>query len=113
MSKNFIQDGDILEFTAPAGGVVSGNGYKIGDIFVVASVSAAAGALFNGDTEGVFALPKAATITPAQGVKLYWDDTNKNVTTTASGNTLIGTHASAVAAGASDATIKVRLGIVA
>ena len=111
--KNFLYEGDTLEFTAPSGGVVSGSGYKIGDTFVVAQVTAAVGVLFNGRVKGVVALPKAATITPAQGVKLYWDDTNKNVTNSASGNTLIGVHASPVSAGASDATIAVRLGIVA
>jgi predicted RecA/RadA family phage recombinase len=111
--KNFLYEGDTLEFTAPSGGVVSGSGYKIGDTFVVSAVTVAAGVLFNGRVRGVVALPKAASVTPAQGVKLYWDDTAKNVTTTSSSNTLIGTHASAVAAGASDATIAVKLGIVA
>jgi predicted RecA/RadA family phage recombinase len=110
--KNFVQPGKVLTLTAPAA-ITGGNGYKIGDIFGVAQASVANGAQVELVTEGVFALPKAATITPAQGVKLYWDDAAKNVTTTASGNTLIGVHASAVAAGASDATIRVRLGIVA
>lgn len=111
--KNYVGPGDVLEFTAPSGGVVSGRGYLIGTTFVVAQHDAAENATFRGLTQGVVSLPKAATITPAQGVKLYWDAAAGNVTTTASGNTLIGTHASAVAAGASDATIRVRLGIVA
>lgn len=111
--KNFLQEGDTLEFTAPSGGVTSGSGVKIGDTFGVAQVTVAQGVTFNMRIKGVVLLPKAGTITPAQGVKLYWDDTNKNVTNSASGNTLIGVHASAVAAGASDATIAVRLGIVA
>jgi predicted RecA/RadA family phage recombinase len=111
--KNYVQEGETLTLTAPVGGVVAGNGYKIGDIFVVANASAAAGAQFEGDTCGVFALPKVAAQTPAQGVKLYWDAAAGNVTTTSAGNTLIGVHASPVAAGASDPTIRVRLGIVA
>lgn len=113
MAKNFIQPGYTLEFTAPVGGVVSGRGYLIGDTFVVAQSSADAGQLFNGRTDGVFTLPKAATVTPAQGVKLYWINASGTVTNVASGNVLIGTHASPVAAGAADATIPVRLGIVA
>lgn len=111
--KNYVRDGDRIPLVAPSGGVVSGNGYKIGDLFVVALFSAAQGAEFTGVADGVFALPKAATITPAPGVKLYWDDTAKNVTTTSASNTLIGVHAGKVAAGAADATLPVRLGIVA
>lgn len=109
MAKNKIADGEVLTMIAPSGGVVSGSGYKIGDVFGVAAVTAAAGAEFALDLEGVYPLPKAATITPAPGVKLYWDDTAKNVTTTVTANTLIGAHAGKVAAGAADATIRVRL----
>lgn len=111
--KNNTQDGDVLTMVAPSGGVVGGNGYLIGSLFGVAVASIAVGLDFELATRGVFTLPKAATITPGAGVKLYWDDTNKNVTTTASGNTLIGVHAAKAAAGASDATLPVRLGIVA
>lgn len=109
MAKNKIADGKVLTMIAPAGGVVSGTGYKIGDIFGVATVSADAGAEFALDLEGVYPLPKAAAITPNPGVKLYWDDTAKAITTTASGNTLVGAHAGKVAAGAADVTIRVRL----
>lgn len=111
--KNFVQEGNVLNFTAPSGGVTSGLGYKIGDTFGVAQFTAAENVVATFVVSGVVSLPKAATITPAQGVKLYWDNTAKNVTTTATANTLIGVHASPVAAGASDATIPVRLGIVA
>ncbi len=109
MAKNKIADGKVLTMIAPSGGVVSGSGYKIGDVFGVATVSADAGAEFALDLEGVYALPKAATITPNPGVKLYWDDTAKNVTTTSASNTLIGAHAGKAAAGATDTTIRVRL----
>jgi len=113
MAKNFIQPGYTLEFTAPVGGVVSGRGYLIGDTFVVALTDALAGQLFNGRADGVFSLPKAATVTPAQGVKLYWINASSTVTNVATGNVLIGTHAGTATAGAADATIPVRLGIVA
>ena len=111
--KNYVRDGDRLPQVAPSGGVVSGTAYKIGDLFGVALFSAAQGVEFTLCTCGVFNLPKAASITPNPGVKLYWDDTAKNITTTSSANTLVGVHAGKVAAGASDATVPVRLGIVA
>ena len=104
--KTFVQPGKTLTFTAPAGGVLAGNGYKIGDLFTVANYSAAEGAEFEGDLEGVFELPKAAGAI-AEGVKVYWVTANANVTTTASGNTLIGHAAAAAADGAS--TVRVRL----
>lgn len=111
--KNFVQEGDSVQFIAPVGGVVGGRVYKIGDLPVVATHDAAAGAEFDGVTEGVFNFAKAAAITPAPGVKVYWDAAANNVTLTSAGNTLIGVHAGKVAAGASDATLPVRLGIVA
>lgn len=110
MAKNLVQDGDILTFIAPAGGVLSGAGVLIGATFGVANVNAAEGVPFALSLTGVWELPKAATVTPAPGALLYWDNTAKAVTATASGNTLIGIHAGRVAAGAADATILVRLG---
>lgn len=110
MAKNLVQDGDILTFIAPSGGVTSGNGYLIGATFVVANVSVAQDLPFAGSLTGVWDLPKVAVQTPAPGALLYWDNAAKNVTTTSAGNTLIGVHAAMAAAGGSDATIKVRLG---
>lgn len=112
MAKNFIQPGDVLALTAPAGGVVSGGGYVIGALFVVALVSAAAGEAFQGKTCGVFELPKAAADAIAQGAAVYFDNTAKTVTdTSATGLFKIGV-ATAAAAGA-DASVSVRLDGVA
>ena len=108
--KNCIQnDADAIDFTAPVGGVVGGAGYLLGVLFGVVRATAAAGAAAILDTEGVFTLPKAATITPAPGAALYWDDTAKNVTTTVGSNVKIGCHVGLVAAGSGDATLPVRL----
>ncbi|MGD9663806.1 MAG: DUF2190 family protein [Novosphingobium sp.] len=112
MAKNFIQPGDTLELVAPAGGVVSGTGYVIGALFVVALGDAAAGELFRGKVDGVWELPKAAAVTPAQGAIAYWDDAAKTVTgASAVGLFPIGTF-TAAAAGA-DAAAFVRLDGVA
>lgn len=109
MAKNKINEGTALTLIAPSGGVVSGNGYKIGDIFGVATADAAQGAEFVLDTRGNYTLPKSASVTPAPCVKVYWDDTAKSVTTTVGSNLLIGIHSGKVAAGAADATLPVRL----
>jgi len=97
--RNFRQEGNVVTCTAPSGGVVSGGGYKIGDIFGVAAVTAAEGEGFELAVAGVYTLPKAAGVI-AEGVKVYWSAANSNVTTTASGNTLIGHAVGAWADGA-------------
>lgn len=88
--KNYIQPGDTLGFTAPAGGVVSGNGVLVGDMFGVAAVSAAVGETFQLKTTGVFDLPKTSAQAWSEGQKLYWSSANSEVSTTATGNKLIG-----------------------
>ena len=93
MAKNFVQGGDVLDLTAPSGGVTSGKGYLIGAIFVIALVTADEGETFAGQTTGVFELD-AATHATTQGIDeagpVYWDATAGKATKTASGNTLIG-----------------------
>jgi predicted RecA/RadA family phage recombinase len=71
--KNKIQHGKVLTFTAPAGGVISGNAYRIGVIFGIASISADAGQPFEMDRGGVYMLPKKAGEAWTEGEALYWD----------------------------------------
>lgn len=87
--KNYIQDGCVLDLTAPAGGVVSGTAYKISAIVCVATVTAAQGETFAASTQGVFKLPVTAAETPSEGAKAYFKSDN-TISTTASGNTLCG-----------------------
>lgn len=92
--RNYLQGGEALDLVAPSGGVTSGVGVLIGSIFAVASITAAAGATFAGITEGVVehaAATHATTQAIAAGGNVYWDDTAKVCTATATGNTLIGT----------------------
>ena len=70
MAKNYVQDGDALTLTAPAGGVVSGNPYTIGAIACVALVTAAAGGPFAAKASGVFNLPCASGLTEGAAVSL-------------------------------------------
>ncbi|MEM7695303.1 MAG: DUF2190 family protein [Pseudomonadota bacterium] len=104
--RNFVQRGETITATAPTGGVASGDGVLIGKLFGVAAYSAAEGEAVELTTVGVFDLAKA-TGAITWGARVYWDDTNNVVTTTASGNDLIG---AAIEAAASDAaTARVRL----
>lgn len=103
--KNLIQKGDTLSLTAPAD-VVGGQGILVGSIFGVCSHDAKSGETMEVAVEGVFDLPKA-TGALTEGAKLYWDNTAKNITTTATSNTLIGAAVAVAASG--DATGRVRL----
>jgi len=103
--KNSIQDGDVLALAAPYA-VSSGGGALIGSIFGVAVTALANAEVGSFQLEGVYTLPKA-TGAATLGAKCYWDNTNKNVTATASTNTLIGVFVAAYASG--DATANVRL----
>lgn len=104
--KNYVQDGDTLELTAPAGGVVSGHPVKIGAMVVVPQVSAAEGQRFNGKTSGVFRVIKKTSQSWAEGVVICWDDTAKLFTTTATDNTKCGFVAIAAASADAQGTIK-------
>lgn len=106
--KNYIQDGDTMNFTASAD-VAAGEMVLVGGI-----VGVAVGAVANGEvgvlaTEGVFEVPKEGTDVVAQGVVLYFNATNKTATTTVSSNKVIGY--AWTAAGSSDTTVHVRLSI--
>lgn len=97
--KNFIQHGDSLELAAPYD-VASGAGALIGAaIFGVAVTTVASGAVGVFALEGVFDLKAKTTDTAAVGAKAYWDDTNKEITTTATSNKLVGAFTAAKASG--------------
>lgn len=87
--KNYIQEGDSLPLTAPYARN-AGEGALIGALFCIALSVVANGATGVFTTQGVYELAKAGSQAWTEGAKVYWDNTNKVVTTTASGNTLIG-----------------------
>lgn len=97
--NNFIKPGKIVTYTAPAGGVISGNGYVIGSLLVIATNTGAAGQPFEGATLGIFILPKAAGTAWTEGQLLYWDTTNSNLVTAPSATARrVGCAAAAAAA---------------
>jgi predicted RecA/RadA family phage recombinase len=106
MANNFVQPGDIVEFTMPED-VTTGRGVLIGALVGVALVTAASGARANVALSGVFNVTKTSAEAWAEGAAVYWDDTAKEFTTTATDNTLAG-HA-AVAAANPSATGRIRL----
>lgn len=104
--KNFVKQGHVMTFTAPTGGAVSGVPLLIAAMLIIPAYNAAEGEECEGATVGVFELPKKAADTPAQFVPAYWDNTAKNVTTTASTNKKIGSFAFAYEAGTEVAQVR-------
>lgn len=98
MAKNYVQPGETITLIAPYN-VSSGGGLLVGSIFGVALADALSGAPVEARRKDVFDLAKATGQAWTQGVKLYWDNTAKNVTTTSTSNTLIGAAAQAQASG--------------
>ena len=103
--KNFVQPGDVVSVTAPAA-VASGQGVLVGALFGVAVNAAASGASVEIATTGVHNLAKTTGQAWTQGALVYWDNTNRLVTTTASGNTLIGNCLVAAASGDTVGTVR-------
>lgn len=87
--KNYLQEGDVIRMTAPYN-VAAGAGLLVGSMFGVAQITVLSGALVDAATEGVFVLAKATGAAWTEGARIYWDDSAKNCTTTASTNKLIG-----------------------
>jgi predicted RecA/RadA family phage recombinase len=107
-TAQFIHDGNTLDYT-PSANVSAGDVVVQGDLVGIAKLDIAAGALGALTVTGIFDVPKAsgAGTAIAAGAKVYWNATNKQATTTATGNKYLGK--SVRAAADADATVRVRL----
>lgn len=110
--QNMNQTGTIVPMTVPSGGVVGGACYLINQVVVVAAQTVAyvsgVTTMFEALIDGVVTLPKASALAIAEGAICYWDNTNKCITTTATGNTKCGASINGGALAAAT-TVQVRL----
>ena len=107
--ENYVQPGESMEFTAPSGGVVSGRPVQIGQLLVIATVTAAQTERFVGLVEGVITYTKIGSQAWAEGAIVYWDADPGRFTTVAAGNFRAGVAAVAVGSGSGETTGTVRL----
>ena len=103
--KAFFKNGNIATLIAPYA-VASGAGALVGSIFGLAQSDVANAVAGEFLLEGICDIAKA-TGALSQGALIYWDNTAKNVTATATANKLIGVATAAALSG--DATVRVRL----
>ncbi len=104
----FRHDGGSIDYT-PAADVAAGDVIVQGELVGVAKLDIKANTLGALAVAGVFDFAKATGGGTAitAGANVYWDDTNNVVTTTATGNKLIGKCVKAAAD--ADATVRVRM----
>lgn len=96
MATNYIQDGCVLALPAPAA-LSAGAGALVGSIFGVSLNALSSGEVGSFHVVGVWRLPKLSAQAWTVGEQVYWDDTNKEVTTVSTSNTLIGVAVEAAA----------------
>ncbi|ATQ67866.1 MULTISPECIES: DUF2190 family protein [Methylosinus] len=104
--KNFVQLAEIVTVTAPSGGVASGDPVLIGALFGVASKSAAAGESVEIMTEGGFDLAKHAGDTFSVGDKVYFNASEKKLTSAAPSNPRIGVAMKAAVGSATSVLVR-------
>ncbi len=105
--KNFVQSGNNLDLIAPTGGVVSGVGYLHDSILAFAIASKAQTEIYAGVVEGVIDADKLTTDVMTEGLKVNWNDTNKEFQIATSDLDAAGTVVEA--AGNGVLTVKVKL----
>ena len=108
MATNYVQEGKALNVTASGADIVSGDFVLIGAIGGIAKTNIADGKVGAVHITGVFSVVKASGAV-TQGQKLYWSSTNSNLTTTATGNTIVGVAAEAAASG--DSNVRILLNV--
>lgn len=88
--QNYVQNGHVITVATPAGGVTSGEGLIVGNIFGVAAYSAAEGDPLELATTGVYKLPKASAAVLTVGARVAWDNTAKNINVPGAGRFPVG-----------------------
>jgi predicted RecA/RadA family phage recombinase len=104
MSRSYISGGDVVTLTAPSGGVVAGTCYLIGRLLVIAQSTVAQTLPFDGYVRGIVSVLKVGSQAWTEGANVYWDDSGKNFTTTATSNQYAGVALVAVGSGAGETT---------
>ena len=108
--KNCIRpEGQFVPLAIPyTGGATAGQGILVGALFGVAQKDGAQNEVVECAVVGEFDLTKEPSLAISQGARVFWDNTNRRITTTTTGNFHVGFCT--VAALATDTTVRVLLG---
>ena len=104
--QNYIQNGHVITVATPVGGIASGEGAIIGNIFGVAAYSAAVGEPVELATTGVYQLPKATAAVLTVGARVAWDNTAKNINVPGAGRFPVGVAIEAAGNGITSVAVR-------
>lgn len=104
MASNQKRSGDVLTLALPYDRA-AGEAFKVGSILAVAAVTGTTGDVVAAHRVGEWAITALSTDQAAVGAKLYWDDTNKRLTVTASTHLFAGHATVAKTSGQTTATV--------
>lgn len=107
--RNFLQDGNMIRVAAPYA-VATGDGCQVGAMFGLAGNTAAIGEILDLITIGEMRFTALSTDTGAVGTAMYWDNTNRRLTTTADAWVSVGVLTQAKTSGQTTAVIRLGMG---
>lgn len=107
MARNYVGEGDVLDYTTGGAAVVSGAVVAMGKRIGIALADIPANSTGSAAVTGVWTVNKLATDVVNQGDLLYWDAPNNRLTVTAGALPVAGYAAAAAAAGLATVRIKI------
>ena len=106
--KTFVQPGLSVPLPVPYT-VTAGQGALVGALFGVVAVDALSGVTAEVVVNGVFDITKEPALAIVVGARVFWDNTNRRVTTTATATANVAIGHAVVAAASADTIARVRL----
>ncbi|MDY0965422.1 DUF2190 family protein [Massilia sp. CFBP9026] len=107
MAKNYVSEGDVLDYTAGAAAVASGSVVALGKRIGIALADIPAFGTGSVAVTGVWTVPKLPADDVAQGELLYWDPANSRLTETAGALAVAGYAAAPAGAGVTTVRVKI------
>ena len=104
--QNYIQNGHVITVAAPAGGILSGEGLIVGNIFGIAAYTSAEGDPLELATIGVYKLHKATAAVLTVGARVAWDNTAKNINVPGAGRFSVGIATEAAGNGITSVAVR-------
>lgn len=107
MAKNYVSEGDVLDFTTGGAAVTSGAVVAIGKRVGIVLGDIPANSTGSVAVTGVYTVAKLSTDVVGLGDPLYWDAANSRLTVTAGALVLAGYAAAPAGNGAGTVRIKI------
>lgn len=107
MARNYIQEGEVLDFAAGGAAIPAGTVVAMGKRVGIALADIQPLSTGSVSVTGVWSLPKVSAETFVIGDELYWDDTADRLTKTGTNNVLDGYAAAPAGAGTTAANVKI------